>query len=104
MALPVVYRPQVGLDLSAGFGYYEGQSKGLGEEFLGSVESSFGAIESYPEMFSRVHGEVRRALVSRFPYGIFYRIESKRVVVLAVLHTARDPKIWPRPRKRRGSD
>ena len=99
MALPVVYRRQVGLDLASGFGYYEEQSKRLGEEFLGAVDSSFGAIERYPEMFARIHGEVRRALVSRFPYGIFYRIESKRVVVLAVLHTARDPKIWPRPRK-----
>ena len=99
MALPVVYRRKVGRDLAAGFGYYEGQSKGLGEKFLSAVDSSFGAIERYPEMFARVHGEVRRALVSRFPYGIFYRIESKRVVVLAVLHTARDPRIWPRPRR-----
>ena len=98
MALPAVYRRKVGRDLSAGFGYYEGQSKGLGEDFLSAVDASFGAIERYPEMFARVHGEVRRALVSRFPYGIFYRVEPKRIVVLAVLHTARDPKIWPRPR------
>ena len=99
MALPVVYRRRVGRDLAAGFGYYEGQSKGFGERFLNAVDSSFGAIERYPKMFTRVHGEVRRALVSRFPYGIFYRVEPRRIVVLAVLHTARDPKIWPRPRK-----
>ena len=99
MALPVVYRRKVGRDLAAGFGYYEEQSKGLGEQFLSAVDSSFGAIERYAEMFVRVHGEVRRALVTRFPYGIFYRVESKRVVVLAVLHTARDPKVWPRPRR-----
>ena len=99
MALPVVFRRKVGRDLATGFGYYEEQSQGLGEKFLSAVGSSFSAIERYPEMFARVHGEVRRALVSRFPYGIFYRVESKRVVVLAVLHTARDPKIWPRPRR-----
>jgi plasmid stabilization system protein ParE len=28
---------------------------------------------------------------------VFYRVESKRVVVLTVLHTARDPKAWPQP-------
>ena len=98
MALPVVYRRKVGRDLAAGFGYYEGQSKGLGERFPCAVDASFGAIERYPEMFARVHSEVRRALVSRFPYGIFHRVESKRIVVLTVLHTARDPKIWPRLR------
>ena len=100
MALPVVYRRQVGRDLAAGFGYYEGQTEGLGERFLAAVDSVFDAIERYPQMFAQVHGEVRRALVSRFPYGVFYRIEAKRVVVLAVLHTARDPRLWPQPRGR----
>jgi plasmid stabilization system protein ParE len=50
-------------------------------------------------MFAAVHGEVRRAILSNFPYAVFYRIEARRVVVLAVLHTARDPKLWPRPRR-----
>ncbi len=79
MSLPVVFRRKVGRDLAAGFGYYEGQTEGLGERFLAAVGSVL-------------------ALVSRFPYAVFYRAESKRVVVLAVLHTARDPSIWPQPR------
>jgi len=99
MSLPVVYRRQVGRDLAAGFGYYEGQANGLGERFLTAVGSAFDAIERYPQMFAQVHGEVRRALLSQFPYGVFYRVDSKRVVVLAVLHTARDPSLWPRPRR-----
>ena len=99
MALPVVYRRKVGRDLAGGFGYYEGQSVGLGETFLAAVDSAFDAIERYPEMFSRVHGEVRRALVSKFPYAVFFRVEPKRVVVLTVLHTARDPKLWPQSRR-----
>ena len=98
MALPVVYRRKVGRDLASGFGYYEGQSEGLGEKFLAAVDSAFNALERYPEMFSRVHGEVRRAVVSKFPYAVFFRVEPKRVVVLTDLHTARDPKLWPQPR------
>ena len=99
MALPVVYRRKVGRDLAGGFGYYEGQSEGLGERFLAAVDSAFDAIERYPEMFSRVHGEVRRAVISKFPYAVFFRIDPKRVVVLTVLHTARDPKLWPQSRR-----
>jgi len=99
MSLPVVYRRKVGRDLAAGFGYYEQQTEGLGERFLAAVDSVFDAIERYPQMFTQVHGEVRRALVSRFPYAVFYRVESKRVVVLTVLHTARDPKLWPQSRR-----
>ena len=99
MPLPVVYRRKVGEDLAAGFGYYEEQTDGLGDRFLTAVDSAFDAIEHYPEMFAQVHGEVRRAVVSRFPYAVFYRVEPKCVVVLTVLHTARDPKLWPQARK-----
>ena len=99
MSLPVVYRRKVGRDLAAGFGYYEDQIEDLGEKFLTAVDSTFDAIEHFPEMFARIHGEVRRALVSRFPYAVFYRVESRQVVVLTVLHTSRDPNVWPRPRR-----
>lgn len=99
MALPVVYRSKVGRDLAAAFDYYELQVEGLGEQFLGAINSVFDAIARYPEMFASVHREVRRALVTRFPYAVFYRVEAKRIVVLAVLHTARDPRLWPQSRK-----
>ena len=101
MSLPAVYRRKVGRDLAGAVGWYEDQRAGLGEEFLGAVEVSFDAIQEFPEMFACVHGEVRRAVVSRFPYAVFYRVEPKRVVVLAVLHMARDPKLWPQPSKAR---
>ena len=80
-------------------GWYEEQGAELGEEFLAAVDTSFNAIQEYPEMFSRVHGEVRRAVVSRFPYAVFYRVEPRRVVVLTVLHMGRDPKLWPQSRR-----
>jgi len=46
-------------------------------QLLAAVGSVLDAIERYPKMFAQVHGEVRRALVSRFPYAVFYRAESK---------------------------
>jgi plasmid stabilization system protein ParE len=98
MALPVVHRRKAGRDLAGAYGWYEEQRPGLGEEFLTAVDTTFDAIEQIPEMFRRVHGEVRRANVSRFPYAVFYRIDPKSVVVLAILHTARDPKLWPQPK------
>ena len=99
MALPAVYRRKVGRDLAGGYACYNGQHDGLGEEFLTAVSTALDTVERFPDIFARVHGEVRRAVVSRFPYAVFYRIETKRVVVLTVLHTARDPKVWPQPRK-----
>jgi len=93
--LPIVLRRRVGRDLAAGFQYYEAQSPGLGERFVAAARTAFEAIGRYPQMFATINGDMRRAVVSTFPYAVFYRIERDRVVVLAVLHTARDPKLWP---------
>jgi len=99
MSLPVVYRRHVQHDLAGAFDWYELQKPQLGEEFLAAVQSTFRAIEQYPELFGAIHGEVRRAIVSRFPFAVFYTIESRRIVVLRVLHTARNPTLWPAPRR-----
>lgn len=101
MARPLVFRRGVGSDLAAAYGWYEEQVVGLGEAFLGEVNAVFDAIERFPESHAAVHGEVRRAIVAHFPYAIFYRVEPSRVTVLAVLHTARDPAQWPKPRRGR---
>jgi plasmid stabilization system protein ParE len=37
---------------------------------------------------------VRCALVRRFPYAVYYRVEPERIVVIAVFHTKRDPGVW----------
>jgi hypothetical protein len=84
MALPVVYRRQVGRDLAAAFAHYQAQTEGVGDEFLAAVDSVFDAIERYPEIFSAIHGEVRRAIVSRFPYGTTRDEATVTVAVLAV--------------------
>ena len=100
MNLPIVARQRVKYALSAARDWYDEQRPGLGEEFLTAVRSTLTTIQHYPKIFSPSYGEVRRAIVSRFPYAVFYIVEPKRIVVLAVLHTSRDPKLWPRPRPR----
>jgi plasmid stabilization system protein ParE len=78
MARPLVFRRGVGRDLATAYAWYQEQVHGLGEEFLAEIDAAFDAIEQFPEMFEAVHGEVRRATVSRFPYGVFYRVDTNR--------------------------
>jgi len=44
--------------------------------------------------FSFLRGKLRRALVQRFPFGVFYVLTERHIVVVAVLHAARDPRLW----------
>jgi len=41
---------------------------------------------------------VRRTLLPRFPYGVFYTVKNDLVYVLAVIHHARQPRRWPQGR------
>ena len=92
----VVLRAEAREELGEAFDWYEGRRPGLGHQFVRCVSDAIDLILTTPEAFPRVHGEVRRALVRRFPHGIFYIIEADIIVVLAVFHARRDPADWKR--------
>lgn len=52
-------------------------------------------IAAQPDCNPQVYQNVREALVSGYPYCVYYREEPGQVVILSVFHTARDPSIWP---------
>lgn len=88
-------RPEAGRDLRDAARWYESQEPGLGNRFLDEVSRTFQFISDSPYLYPEVHAGVRRAVLRRFPYGIFYVIDEETAVVLAVVHASRDPEIWP---------
>ena len=95
MSLGLRLRPEAEADLREASEWYDGRRAGLGGEFLAEVERSLMLIQESPSLFAEVHKNVRRALVKRFPYGVFYLTQPGGVIVLAVLHQARSPELWP---------
>lgn len=71
------------------------RSPGLGEEFLVATELQLKRLRA-PFLYAEVITGVRRALLPRFPYGVFYAIRSDLVHVLAVIHNARNLRRWPK--------
>lgn len=94
MTHQIVLRPEAEFEITEAYVWYEGQATGLGEEFLRTVDACFAAIQRNPTSYSLIYKEVRRALLRKFPYCIFYIIESETVVILACFHARRDPKQW----------
>lgn len=74
--------------------WYESRSQGLGRVFLDLVEQTLAEIADGPRRFPEVYRGVRRALVKRFPFGIFFRLRRDRLTVLAVMHLSRHPRRW----------
>jgi plasmid stabilization system protein ParE len=71
---------------------------GHGESFLDELDSVFEVIQTMPLRFPIVYGAVRRALLRRYPFAVFFRIRatSDHVVVLAVFPQRGDPARWPK--------
>ncbi len=70
------------------------QLRGLGKKFISSADHTFRSIQSHPLRYPLVHRNIRRALLQHFPYGVFFIREENSIIVLAVLHQARDPNRW----------
>lgn len=74
--------------------YYELEHAGLGSAFIVEVQRCTEAIREYPQVAPIVHGQVRRRLCERFPYGVLYTILSDEIRVLAIMHLHRRPAYW----------
>jgi plasmid stabilization system protein ParE len=94
MSLPVVLRAEAQADFDDAFDWFERQRPGLGVDFAARVQEVFDRISANPLLHQVVFKDVRRAVVKRFTYSVFYRVEASQVLVLAVFHSKRDPSIW----------
>lgn len=76
--------------------WYNLQQKGLGKVFFAYVKKKGKQLQSFPYSSENRYLDVRTALLEKFPYMLHYIVDydNKLVVVLAVLHTSQDPKIW----------
>ncbi|MGE3820311.1 MAG: type II toxin-antitoxin system RelE/ParE family toxin [Isosphaeraceae bacterium] len=71
--------------------WYERRRAGQGLKFTAAVRQTLEDLSAWPEAHPVVHEDVREALVSRYPYAIYFRSTPGVITVLAVFHTSRDP-------------
>ncbi|WP_437548616.1 type II toxin-antitoxin system RelE/ParE family toxin [Sorangium sp. So ce367] len=78
------------------FRWYEEQRSGLGAVFRRELDDVIRRIRSAPLAYPPLYRDVRRVLVERFPYAVFYRILPDAIVVVGVIHGRRHPREWKR--------
>jgi len=96
MTLSIRFLPAAAVDIGDAYLWYEDRSPGLGEALLASLEESFVQIQQRPLSFPVVAGNVRRAILRRFPYCVYFENQEHNLVVTAVLHGRRKPSTWQR--------
>ena len=90
----VIIRPEAESDIDDAYQWYESQRKGLGEDFLLCIEEALSRASRNPAIYSVIYNEVRRVLIRRFPFGVFFIDRESSISVLAVLHARRNPRTW----------
>lgn len=90
-SLPVVALPEVEGDLRAALQHYASWRSDGKEHILALYDETVRWIEWNPNTFPRKYGSVRRAILKRSYYIVYFVLEPDRSVVLAVLDGRRDP-------------
>ena len=93
MTRQVVFRPEAEDEVFEVRQWYDARRSGLGKEFAQAVDELVDRIVENPLAYQRAYKETRRAVLSRFPYALYYRITDDEIVVQAV-HGRQHPSRW----------
>jgi plasmid stabilization system protein ParE len=85
-------RPEAHADILEAAQWYEERQQGLGIAFVHEVDRALLRIDQGPERYAISYRNLRRIIVRRFPYAIYYAPEAGGTVVVGVLHQSRDRK------------
>ena len=92
--IPVEIRPEARAEMHQALAWYEEKQAGLGYQFLFAVDAAIGRMRRHPKTFPLIEGDVRKAVLRRFPYAMLFEVEDIRITVVAVYHGRRKPHGW----------
>lgn len=83
-------------DIAAAIEEFREISPALSARFASELERVYSAIMEYPQLYPIVYKGFRRGLLQRFPYSVFYVVEKSLILVVGVVHQARNESTWKR--------
>jgi plasmid stabilization system protein ParE len=90
--MSIEYHPAVEGELREIERYYEELSPGLGKQFIDEFERQVLALAATPGRWLMVNNDVRRCLMRRFPYILYFRQRGPdRIRITVVKHRRRHP-------------
>ncbi len=97
MSYEVEFRKEAHQDILEAIVWYEGRREGLGDELFIAIENEKHFIERNPYHYEDKYKGIRKAITKRFPYILYYRIESEsKVLVYALLHNEKKFQVMER--------
>jgi plasmid stabilization system protein ParE len=85
------FHAEANLEFADAIHHYLAIDSRLAESFISEIEHAVSTIRRNPLTWRIVEGDVRRYLVQRFPFGIYYTVETDFITIWAILHLSREP-------------
>ena len=79
-------------DVQTAYNRFEEWQEGRGLFFLQSVEAAVSLLRRHPEAGPHYEGDYRRLLLPQLPFGLFYTLQPRRVLVVAVMDLRQSPR------------
>lgn len=89
-------RAQARAEITEAFEWYLARSSDASADFLTELDAALTLIAEAPERFPVVRGRLRRMLLHRFPYAVYYKVYPSVISVVGVIHGHRHPDTWLR--------
>jgi len=81
-------------EVEAAAGWYAERSATAATAFSEEIDAAESAIVRLPEAWPPFDHGTRRYLLRRFPFSVVYRVEARRILIVAVAHARRRPGYW----------
>jgi toxin ParE1/3/4 len=96
MTRRIVFRDDAEAEMREAADWYNEKSVGLGNDFLKAIDTAVRRIAQRPQLFQKVHRDIRQCIVRQFPYVIYFREDKDLIDIVAVVHGRRSPRVWRR--------
>ncbi len=94
MSYLVRIRPEAERDVRHAVSWHEEQRPSLGRELILELDAVYERLAENPHLYADIRRGIRRVIVRRFPYGVFYLVSDTEVRVIAVVDMVRNPSVW----------
>ena len=92
--IPILFHPEAEYELDQAISYYEDHQVGLGLDFESEVRRGLSYIHDAPDRWPKHKFDIRKFLLNRFPFHLFYLELPDCIWIVAVTHCSRKPNYW----------
>ena len=91
---PLRFHPEAAVEYTEAFAWFAERSERAAARFEAEIERVLGQIRASPRSWRATHGPIRRFLIRRFPYAIYYFEAEIQITILAIAHGKRRDGYW----------